>query len=280
MKLARLGPRGQEQPVVVTEDGTYDLSRVVFDLTGQFLDADGLEGVRAAIAAGTLPRVETDGVRWGAPIARPSAVICIGMNYAAHAAESGAAPPKQPVVFLKTPNTVGGPDDPVQIPRGREATDWEVELGVVIGRPARDVPEARALEHVAGYTVLDDVSAREFQFDISPPQTSFAKGMDGFCPMGPWIATPEEVGEPWALGVRCWLNGELVQEGNTRDLIFSVAALISYLSRYLVLQPGDVIATGTPAGVGIGFDPPRFLAAGDVVEVSITGLGTQRNRIG
>jgi 2,4-diketo-3-deoxy-L-fuconate hydrolase len=276
MKLARLGPRGQEQPVVVTEDGTYDLSRVVFDLTGEFLDAEGLEGVRAAVAAGTLPRVETDGVRWGAPIARPSAVICIGMNYAAHAAESGAAPPKQPVVFLKTPNTVSGPDDPVQIPRGSVKTDWEVELGVVIGRRTAylDSPE-QSMAQVAGFTIGDDLSERAFQLEVSGGQWSKGKSCRGFTPTGPYLVTPDEV-DHRNLRLRSWVNGESRQDSTTADLIFGVEEIIYELSQYLVLEPGDLVLTGTPEGVALSGRFP-YLKAGDVVETEIEGLGRQRH---
>ena len=276
MKLARLGPVGHEQPVVVTDDGTYDLSSVVFDLTGEFLGADGLDRVRSAVQAGSLPRIETAGVRVGAPIARPSAVICIGMNYAAHAAESGAAPPKQPVVFLKTPNTVSGPDDPVQIPRGSAKTDWEVELGVVIGRRTAylDSP-GQSLAQVAGFTVGDDLSERAFQLEVSGGQWSKGKSCRGFTPTGPYLVTPDEV-DHRNLRLRSWVNGEPRQDSTTADLIFGVEEIIYELSQYLVLEPGDLVLTGTPEGVALSGRFP-YLQAGDVVETEIEGLGRQRH---
>jgi 2-keto-4-pentenoate hydratase/2-oxohepta-3-ene-1,7-dioic acid hydratase in catechol pathway len=181
---------------------------------------------------------------------------------------------------MKPASSVVGPGAMVKIPRHVKKPDWEVELGVVIGKPARDVPEGIALDYVAGYTVLNDVSAREFQFDVPLAMTSFAKGMDGFCPIGPWIVTAEEVGEPWMLDVKCWLNGEEVQHGNTRDLIFSVASLIAFLSGYMTLEPGDVIATGTPAGVGHFRDPPRYLKPGDKLRLEVERVGVLEHSIG
>ncbi|WP_375423580.1 fumarylacetoacetate hydrolase family protein [uncultured Friedmanniella sp.] len=276
MKLARLGPVGQEQPVVVTDDGSYDLSGLVFDLTGDFLASDGLDHVRAGLAAGELPRLETAGLRIGAPVARPSAVICIGMNYAAHAAESGAAPPDQPVLFLKTPNTVVGPNDPVPIPRGSTKTDWEVELAVVIGRRTSylDSPAA-SLAHVAGFTVCDDLSERAFQLEVSGGQWSKGKSPAGFCPTGPYLVTPDEV-DHTDLRLRSWVNGEPRQDSSTRDLIFGVEEIIFQLSQYLVLEPGDLVLTGTPEGVALSGRFP-YLSAGDVVEIEIDGLGRQRH---
>jgi 2-keto-4-pentenoate hydratase/2-oxohepta-3-ene-1,7-dioic acid hydratase in catechol pathway len=276
MKLARLGPVGQEQPVVVTEDGAFDLSGVVFDLTGDFFAADGLDRVRAALAAGSLPAVPTEGVRVGAPIARPSAVVCIGMNYAAHAAESGAAPPERPVMFLKTPNTVAGPDDVVQIPRDSAKTDWEVELALVIGRRTAylDSP-AQSLDHVAGFTVCDDLSERAFQLELSGGQWSKGKCCRGFTPTGPWLVTPDEV-DHTDLRLRSWVNGEPRQDSSTADLIFGVEEIVYQLSQYLVLEPGDLVLTGTPEGVALSGRFP-YLAAGDVVETEVEGIGRQRH---
>ena len=276
MKLARLGPVGQEQPVVVTEDGTYDLSGLVHDLTGEFLAGDGLERVRAALASDALPPVPTEGVRVAAPIARPSAVICIGMNYAAHAAESGAAPPERPVVFLKTPNTVGGPDDRVQIPRDSVKTDWEVELGVVIGRRTAylDSPE-QSLGQIAGFTICDDLSERTFQLEISGGQWSKGKSCRGFTPTGPWLVTPDEV-DHRNLRLRSWVNGEPRQDSTTADLIFGVEQIVYELSQYMVLEPGDLVLTGTPEGVALSGRFP-YLRAGDVVETEVEGLGRQRH---
>ncbi len=276
MKLARLGPVGQEQPVVVTDHGSYDLSGLVYDLTGDFLASDGLDHVRAAVAAGDLPRVETEGRRVGAPLARPSSVICIGMNYAAHAAESGASPPEQPVLFHKAPNTVVGPYDTVAIPRGSTKTDWEVELAVVIGRQTSylDSPD-QSLECIAGFTVCDDLSERAFQLEVSGGQWSKGKSAAGFCPTGPYLVTPDEV-DHTDLRLRSWVNGEPRQDSSTKDLIFGVEEIVFQLSQYLVLEPGDLVLTGTPEGVALSGRFP-YLAPGDVVEVEVDGLGRQRH---
>ena len=276
MKLARLGPEGQETPVVVTDTGTYDLSGVVFDLTGEFFASGGLNRVRDALAAGELPRLESEGLRVGSPIARPSAVVCIGMNYAAHAAESGATPPERPVLFLKTPNTVGGPDDPVQIPRDSVKTDWEVELAIVIGRRTSylDSP-AQSLEHIAGFTICDDLSERMFQLEISGGQWSKGKSCRGFTPTGPWLVTPDEV-DHTNLRLQSWVNGEPRQDSRTGDLIFGVEEIVYQLSQYMVLEPGDLVLTGTPEGVALSGRFP-YLQAGDVVELEIEGLGRQRH---
>ncbi|TCZ65443.1 fumarylacetoacetate hydrolase family protein [Roseicella aquatilis] len=211
-------------------------------------------------------------VRLRAPL-RPGKILGVGRNYADHAKEVGGPPLAAPRIFLKPNSSVSGPGDVVCIPRAALKPDWEVELGVVIGRPAWQVGEGAALDHVAGYTVLNDLTDRALQFDHPIGMTSFGKGLDGFCPMGPWIATPEEVGEPWALDLRCVLNGEEVQHGNTRDLIFPVATLIAWLSRFVTLQPGDVIATGTPAGVGHFRDPPRYLKPGDRLRLEVERVG-------
>ena len=233
----------------------------------------------AARPENTALRQPLVGAKILAPL-MPGKILGVGRNYGDHAKEVGGPKLEMPRIFMKPTSSVVGPGAVVKIPRDVKKPDWEVELGVVIGKPARDVPEGVALDYVAGYTVLNDVSAREFQFDVPLAMTSFAKGMDGFCPMGPWIVTPEEVGEPWMLDVKCWLNGEEVQHGNTRDLIFSVSALIAFLSRYMTLEPGDVIATGTPEGVGFSRKPPRFLKSGDTVEVIIERVGTLKNTVG
>ena len=211
-------------------------------------------------------------VRLQAPLA-PGKILGVGRNYADHAKEVGGPKLTAPRIFLKPTSSVCGPGSQVTIPASVTKPDWEVELAVVIGRTAWQVDEGTALDHVAGYTVLNDLSAREFQFDQPLAMTSFAKGLDGFCPLGPYLVTADEVGEPWQLGLRCWLNDALVQEGNTRDLIFSVAALIAYLSRYLALQPGDVIATGTPAGSGHFRTPPRYLKPGDRMRLEVEKVG-------
>lgn len=277
MKLARIGTPGQERPVVHDGEIWRDLSPLTADIDGAFLAADGVTRTRAALAAGTLEPVDVDGARFGAPVARPSAVVCVGMNYAAHAAESGSAPPERPVIFLKTPNTVAGPDDVVTIPRGSRKTDWEVELAVVIGRRASylDSPE-EARDVIAGYTVANDLSERAWQIEESGGQWSKGKNAPGFTPLGPWLVTPDEVdGIGNGLRLRSFVNGEPRQDSTTSDLIFGVDVLVHTLSQYLALEPGDVLLTGTPEGVALSGRFP-YLTPGDVVEVEIEGLGRQR----
>ncbi|MGN8026075.1 fumarylacetoacetate hydrolase family protein [Microbacterium sp. 22242] len=276
MKFARLGDPGSEIPVVIAEDRTYDLRAVTSDVNGDFLAADPVARTRAALDAGTLPELaDADALRIGAPIARPSAVICVGQNYAAHARESGAEPPTVPILFLKTPNTVVGPDDAVTIPRGSQKTDWEVELGVVIGARAAylDSP-ADSAAHIAGYVVCNDVSERAFQMEVSGGQWSKGKAAFGFNPTGPWLVTPDEV-EVQNLRLRSFVNGEPRQDSSTSDMIFPVAEIVHHISQYITLEPGDLILTGTPQGVAFGGKFP-YLRAGDVVEVDIEGLGGQR----
>jgi 2,4-diketo-3-deoxy-L-fuconate hydrolase len=274
MRFLRLGPRGHERPAVLEGGTALDLSHLTADIDAAFLSGGGIEQARDALAV--LPEiVDADSMRIGAPIARPGAVYCIGMNYAAHAAESGAAPPTQPVVFMKAPNTVVGPDDAVPIPRGSEKTDWEVELGVVIGKPALylDSPE-HAMEHVAGYVTANDLSERAFQLEVSGGQWSKGKIAPGFLPVGPWLVTPEEV-DPGSLRLRSRVNGEPRQDSSTADLIFDVATVIHHLSQFAQLEPGDLILTGTPEGVALSGRFP-YLVAGDEVEIEIDGLGSQR----
>lgn len=279
MKLARLGPPGAERPVLVTGSDVLDLSGVTDDVDGAFFARGGLDEVRAALGSGALPALPgAASLRVGAPVARPGAVLCIGMNYAAHAAESGAAPPEQPVVFLKTPNTVGGPDDPVAVPRGSTKTDWEVELGVVIGRRASylDSP-ADSLGHVAGFVAVDDLSERAFQLEDSGGQWSKGKCAPGFAPTGPWLVTPDEV-DVRDLRLRSWVNGQARQDSSTRDMVFDVEHLVWHLSQYLALEPGDLVLTGTPEGVALSGRFP-YLVPGDVVEVEVEGLGRQRHEM-
>jgi len=280
MKLMRVGPVGAERPVLAGADGRYyDLSGVTGDIDGGFLGGGGLARVAAAQQAGELPETDITGLRVGAPVARPGAVLCIGMNYAAHAAESGAAPPSEPVLFYKAPNTVVGPYDDVLIPRGAQRTDWEVELAVVIGRTARylDSPD-EALSYVAGYAVANDLSEREFQIERSGGQWSKGKSCETFNPLGPWLVTAEEVTDPQDLVLRSWVNGEARQDSSTKDMVFSVAHLIWHLSQFTVLDPGDVVNTGTPQGVALSGRFP-YLRPSDVVEVEITTLGRQRNEV-
>ncbi|GAA2512370.1 fumarylacetoacetate hydrolase family protein [Winogradskya humida] len=271
MKYLRVGPAGQEKPVAGVGGRFYDLTPVTPDITGAFLAAGGVSTVTG------LTEVDITGQRLGAPIARPGVVLCIGQNYAAHAAESGATPPTTPIMFYKAPSTVVGPDDDVLIPRGSTRTDWEVELGVVIGRTARylDSPEAAAA-HIAGFVLSNDVSERTFQLDDSGGQWSKGKSCETFNPLGPWLVTPDETGDPGKLGLRSWVNGEPRQNSGTTDMIFDVPYLIWHLSQYTVLEPGDLINTGTPQGVALSGRFP-YLSAGDVMEVEIDGLGRQRS---
>ncbi|MCS3843135.1 fumarylacetoacetate hydrolase family protein [Microbacterium sp. AK031] len=276
MKFARLGAPGSEIPVLVDGGRHLDLRSVTSDVDGDFLSTDFRARVDAARAADELPALEgAEDLRIGAPIARPSAVICIGMNYAAHAAESGSEPPKIPIIFLKTPNTVVGPNDDVTIPRGSEKTDWEVELGIVIGARAAylDSPDD-ADAHIAGYVVANDVSERAFQIEVSGGQWSKGKIAPGFNPTGPWLVTPDEV-DASDLNLKSFVNGEPRQDSNTSDMIFDVRTIVHHLSQYVTLEPGDLILTGTPQGVALAGKYP-YLKAGDVVEISIEGLGRQR----
>ena len=280
MELLRLGAVGEERPYVRAADGTvHDLSPITADIDGAFLAADGVARARAALEAGDLPVADAAGLRIGAPIARPGAVVCIGMNYAAHAAESGSEPPEQPIVFFKHPNTVVGPDDDVLVPRGSSKTDWEVELAVIIGKQARYVEtDEEALACIAGYAVSNDVSERAFQLDESGGQWSKGKCCETFNPLGPALVPADEV-DADNLDLKSWVNGEARQDSNTRDMVFSVAALIRDLSQYMVLSPGDIVNTGTPEGVALSGRFP-YLAPGDTMELEIQGLGRQRQTLG
>ncbi|MEX0161432.1 MULTISPECIES: fumarylacetoacetate hydrolase family protein [unclassified Microbacterium] len=276
MKFARLGTPGAEIPVLVDGERYLDLRSVTSDVNGDFLAGDFRARIDAALAADELPVLEdAAAMRIGAPIARPSAVICIGQNYAAHARESGSEPPTVPIMFLKTPNTVVGPNDAVTIPRGSEKTDWEVELGIVIGARAAylDSPDD-ADAHIAGYVTANDVSERAFQMEVSGGQWSKGKIAPGFNPTGPWLVTPDEV-DVDNLRLRSWVNGDARQDSNTDDMIFDVRVIVHHLSQYVTLEPGDLILTGTPQGVAFGGKFP-YLRAGDVVEIEIEGLGHQR----
>ncbi|MFF7994279.1 fumarylacetoacetate hydrolase family protein [Kitasatospora xanthocidica] len=277
MKLLRIGAPGAEVPAILGEDGeAYALSELTGDIDGAFLASGGLDRVREALAAGALPLIDPAGRRIGPPLARPGKVVCIGLNYRDHAEETGAAVPERPVVFLKDPSTVVGPDDQVLIPRGSVKTDWEVELAVVIGREARYLSDpGEAADHIAGYAISNDVSEREFQLEYSA-QWDLGKSCESFNPLGPWLVTPDELGDPQDLGLRLAVNGETRQDGSTKNMVFDVAHLVWYLSQYMVLRPGDVINTGTPAGVALGLPGTPYLRAGDTVELSIDGLGTQR----
>jgi len=275
LKLARIGAPGGEVPVVLENGKYYSLESITKDINAEFWETDGFARTVEAVANGSLPEFAVQDRRIGSPIARPSSVFCIGMNYAAHAAESGSTPPTVPILFHKASNTVVGPDDAVAIPRGSVKTDWEVELGVVISSRASYLssPE-EAREHIGGFVTVNDLSEREFQLEISGGQWSKGKSCAGFCPTGPFLVTPDEV-DYGNLRLKSWVNGEPRQDSTTADLIFDVDTIIFNLSQYLVLEPGDLICTGTPQGVALSGRFP-YLTAGDIVEVEVEGLGRQR----
>jgi 2-keto-4-pentenoate hydratase/2-oxohepta-3-ene-1,7-dioic acid hydratase in catechol pathway len=278
MKLIRFGQPDNEKPGILRGDERIDASSVVSDYDEAFFAGGGLERLAAwARAEGaSAPRVGAS-VRWGAPIARPSKIVCIGLNYRDHARETGAAIPSEPIVFFKATTALVGPNDDLVIPRGSEKTDWEVELAIVIGRRARYVAPDDALGYVAGYTLHNDYSERAFQLERGG-QWVKGKSADTFAPLGPVLCTPDELGDVQSLGLWLSVNGEIMQRGSTSDMIFGVRELVSYTSEFMTLLPGDVISTGTPAGVGMGRSPQRFLRAGDTCELGIDGLGTSRQR--
>lgn len=274
MKLLRHGPAGQERPGLMDASGTIrDLSGIVPDIAGEVLSDAGLARI-AALAPETLPAVPA-GTRIGPCVAGIGKFICIGLNFSDHAAETGATVPPEPIFFMKATSAVCGPDDDIWIPRGSVKTDWEVELAVVIGRRAKYVSQDEALSCIAGYAVCNDVSERAYQMERSGQWTK-GKSCDRFGPIGPWLVTRDEVADPQDLAMWLKVNGQTMQNGSTRTMVYGVAHLVSYLSEFFTLEPGDVISTGTPPGVGLGMKPPRFLNAGDVVELGIAGLGTQR----
>lgn len=274
MKLLRYGPAGQEKPAILDAEGHIrDLSNHVADFAGAAVSLEALDPIRK-IDLSSLPVVSNPG-RIGACLASVPNFYCIGLNYAKHAAETGAEPPKEPIIFSKATSALSGPFDPVVIPRNSVKADWEVELGVVIGREALYVSEADALSYVAGYCTINDVSEREFQIEKGG-QWIKGKSAPTFGPTGPYLVTADEVGDPQKLGLTLALNGEVVQDSNTDDMIFGVAHIISYMSQFMKLVPGDIIATGTPSGVGMGMKPQRFLKPGDVMEIEVKGLGAQK----
>ncbi|WP_336071214.1 fumarylacetoacetate hydrolase family protein [Nitratireductor rhodophyticola] len=277
MKLLRYGPAGQEKPGMLAADGTLrDLSGVVDDIAGDVISPAGLDRLRA-IDPQTLPAV--DGTpRLGPCVAGLQKIICIGLNYSDHAAETGAEPPEEPIVFTKALNALCGPNDDVELPRGSKALDWEVELAVIIGSKTKYVSEADAMDHVAGFAIMNDVSERDFQTKRSGQWTK-GKSHDTFGPLGPWLVTRDEVADPHNLDMWLDVNGERRQTGNSNTLIFNVQHVVSYLSQFMTLMPGDVISTGTPPGVGMGMKPPQYLKAGDVMTLSIAGLGEQRQTV-
>ncbi len=277
MKLLRHGPRGHEQPALLDADGhVRSLRPLMGDITAATLAPEALAALRS-IDPRTLPRVDDPG-RIGVPWAGPGKFICVGLNYSDHAAEAGMAVPREPILFLKTDNSINGPNDTVVLPQDAVKGDWEVELGVVIGRTARYVSREDALAHVAGYCVVNDVSEREYQLERGG-QWDKGKGCDTFGPIGPWLVTADEVPDPQALDLWLDLNGEPRQRGNTRTMVFGVAELVSYISRFMTLHPGDLISTGTPPGVGMGARPPRYLRPGDTMHLGIAGLGEQRQTV-
>lgn len=282
IKLVRLGERDKEEPAVIVVDGSgnekyFSLAPLTRDIDGAFLSEDGIGRTRQALAAGELPEVSASGVRIGAPIARPGSIVCIGMNYAAHAAESGAAPPEIPVVFLKPSNTASGPFDAAPIPPSSEKYDWEVELGVVIGRAASYLSDpGDAVECIAGYLVANDLSEREYQLPGAAGQWTKGKSLPASTPLGPWLVPADQI-DTGRLRLQSLVNGEVRQDSSTADLLFDVTTLVHHVSQYMLLEPGDVILTGTPEGVALSGRFP-YLQPGDVVELDIEGLGRQRQQ--
>ena len=277
MKLLRYGPKGQEKPGIVDRDGIVrDLSDLVDDIGGDILTDQGLAAIAEADLA-SLPAVEVD--RYGPCVGNVGKFICIGLNYSDHAEESGLAVPPEPVIFAKATSAICGPNDTVELPRGSKATDWEVELGVVIGKQAKYINEADALDHVAGYCVINDISERDFQ-NKRAGQWTKGKSADTFGPIGPWLVTRDEVPDPQNLSMYLDVNGKRRQDGSTNTMVFGVAHLVSYLSQFMSLQPGDIISTGTPPGVGMGIKPePVYLKVGDKMELGIEGLGVQHQNV-
>ena len=277
MKFLRYGEAGQEKPGLLDAGGTIrDLSGHLTDLSGAALNPDRLAEL-SRIDASTLPAVDGN-PRLGACVAGTGKFICIGLNYSDHAAETGATVPPEPIIFMKATSAIVGPNDDLLIPRGSEKTDWEVELGIVIGKTAKYVSEADALDYVAGYCTIHDVSERAFQIERSGQWTK-GKSCDTFGPTGPWLVTKDEVPDPQNLGMWLKVNGETMQNGSSKTMVYGVAYLVSYLSQFMSLHPGDIISTGTPPGVGMGMKPPRYLKAGDVVELGIEKLGNQRQAV-
>ncbi|QKV19067.1 fumarylacetoacetate hydrolase family protein [Oricola thermophila] len=276
MKLLRIGEPGREKPAILDGNGIpRDLSSVVADIAGDTLLPETMARLEA-LDPSDLP--ELDGGRIGPCVGQVGKFICIGLNYSDHAAETGAEVPPEPVIFMKATSAICGPNDPIIIPRNSQKTDWEVELGVVIGKPAKYVSEAEALEHVAGYCVINDVSERAFQAERAGQWTK-GKSCDNFGQTGPWLVTRDEVPDPQDLGMWLDVNGKRMQDGSTRTMVYGVAHVVSYLSQFFTLQPGDIISTGTPPGVGLGMKPQQFLKPGDVVELGIEGLGSQRQDV-
>jgi len=277
MKLMRVGALGQEKPAILDDNGIIrDLSAHVSDIDGDLFSTGGVKRI-AALDLASLPVVDAN-VRVGPVISKVGKFICVGLNYADHAAESGMAVPSEPVLFMKATSSIIGPNDTVLMPPKSEKSDWEVELGVVIGKEAKYISEADALDHIAGYCVINDLSEREFQIE-KEGQWCKGKGCDTFGPIGPYLVTTDEVTDSNELDIWLELNGERVQDGNTRTMVYKVPFLISYISQFMSLQPGDIISTGTPPGVGLGFTPPKYLKEGDLMRLGISGLGEQQQTV-
>lgn len=277
MKLLRYGQQGQERPALVSADGSLrDLSSHLLDIIPSTLDPQVLEELRA-LDHDSLPKVEA-GVRIGAPVASIGKLVCVGLNYADHAKESNLPVPNEPVLFMKATSAICGPYDQVIIPCGSQKTDWEVELGIVIGRKAQYVERENALDYVAGYCIVNDVSERAFQHERGGSWDK-GKSCDTFAPIGPWLVTADELGDLDNLDLHLSVNGQIRQQGNTRTMIFAIDEIVSYISQFMTLNPGDVICTGTPPGVGAGMNPPQFLKPGDLMTLSISGLGEQRQDV-
>lgn len=279
MKLIRYGQEGEEKTGVHIEGKNYDVSHIVKEYDEMFFANDGLKALAASIEdfKGRLQEIP-QGIRIGCPVARPSKIICIGLNYAKHAKETNAAIPKEPILFFKSTTAIVGPNDSIIIPKDSLKTDWEVELAVVIEKKACYVEEKDAMNYVAGYCLHNDVSEREFQLERGGTWDK-GKGCDSFAPIGPWLVTKDEISNPHDLRLWLSLNGKVVQDSNTDDLIFNVPYLIAYISKFMTLLPGDIISTGTPAGVGLGMNPPLYLKPGDIVELGIDGLGTSQQTV-
>jgi 2,4-didehydro-3-deoxy-L-rhamnonate hydrolase len=278
MKLIRFGEAGKEKTGIIINDKRYDTSAFGEDYNEQFFGNDGLKRLADFVSENNdLPEIK-DEVRLGAPIGRPSKIVCIGLNYVDHARETNATPPAEPVIFLKSTTAIVGPNDDIVIPKDSVKTDWEVELAVVIGKKASYVTEAEAMDYVAGYVLHNDVSEREFQLERSGTWDK-GKGCDTFAPIGPFLATADEITDPHKLRLWLKLNDKIMQDGTTANFIFDIPFLIAYTSRFMTLLPGDIISTGTPAGVGLGMKPPFYLKAGDVIELGIDGLGSARQNL-
>ena len=267
MKFVRYGEAGQEKPGILDAEGRLrDLSHAVPDLAGEVLARLGDLPVDGPLVGGN-PRL-------GPPVAGVGKMVCLGLNYSDHAAEAKMTPPEEPMIFMKATSAISGPNDPIELPRGSVSTDWEVELGVVIGSPAKYITADEVMGHVAGFIAMNDVSERDFQIRRSGQFTK-GKSCDSFAPLGPWLVTPDEIADPQALRLTLSVNGEVMQDGNTRDMVFGITEAIAHLSQFMSFRPGDIIATGTPAGVGMGMDPPRYLRDGDEVMLEVEGLGQQ-----